>query len=108
VGARVQAAEVERAGEPAEQPHAQPARLVVERGTGLLEQLDRALVCDAGTPAALLVADRGAREQLGVAQLASDRRGLAERAERCVPVTGAAAAGAELEQHVGAPRCWVD
>ena len=62
--ALVVAPEVERAGEPAEQPDAQLGALVAERGGRLLEQLDRALVGDPRAPARVLVADRGAREQL--------------------------------------------
>ena len=80
--ALVVALEVERAREPAEQPDAQLRVLVAERGRRLLEQLDRALVGDPGAPAGVLVADRGPREQLGVAELARDLRRRRERLER--------------------------
>ena len=95
------AAEVERAGEPAEQRDAQLRALVAERVDSLLEELDRALVDDSGAPARLLVADRGPREQVGAPELARDLRSRAERRERVERLARPVARGAELEVGLG-------
>ncbi len=92
------ALQVERAGEPAEQRDAQRGVLLAQRGGGLLEQLVGALVDHAGPPARLLVADRRARQQLGVAALAGDRRRPPERVEGIDRVAGPVARVAQLEE----------
>ena len=66
-GARVVALKVERTGEPAEQANAQFRGLDAERGSGFLEQLDRALVGYPWTPARILEADRGLASSCGLA-----------------------------------------
>ncbi len=96
------AAEVERAREAAEQPDAQRRVGVAERRGRLLEQLHRTLVGEPGAPARVLVADRGAREQLRVAQLAGDLRGVVEGRQRVGRLAAAVARGAELEEHLRA------
>src|SRR5206468_11223500 len=89
--------------EPADEPDAQLGARVAERRGRLLEQLDRALVGDPRAPTSILVADRGAREQVRVIQLASDLRRLPERLEGSDRLAGAMSSGPELEQHLRAP-----
>ena len=102
------ALEVERARQSAEQPDPQRRVLLAERGSRLLEQLDRALVGDARAPARLLVADRGAREQLGVARSRAISAASRERGERVERLAGAVARRAELEDASRALRGLVD
>ena len=90
-----------RSAQPGEQHHAQLGVAVAEEERRLLEQLDRALVGDPGTPAGLLEADRGRREHVSVAEAAGDLRRGAERLHRVVRAARPEARGAELELRLG-------
>ena len=93
----------ERAGEAAEHADAQLRGLVAERGGGALEQLDRDLVGDHRAPARVLVADRGAREQLGVADSRAISAACANAAQRVdAPGRRGGRTIPELEQQLGA------
>ena len=101
----VVADEGERSAAPGQQLDPQLRVVVVERRGGLLEQLDRALVGDARTPAGLLEADRSRRQQLGVVDLPGDLRGRPEGRHRLVGAPAAKAGGSQLHVDLGpAPR----
>jgi hypothetical protein len=100
--ALVVALEVECAGEPTEQPDAELGVFVAQRSGRLLQQLGRALVGDPRAPARVLVPDRGAGEQLTVAELPGDVRRRPERLQRIEGLARTVAGGTELQKHLRA------
>src|SRR5262249_60596435 len=79
------------------QPDRQGRAVLAEGRRSLLEQLDRALVGDSGTPAGLLEADRRPSEQLRISTLPGDVRRFTERLQRVERLPAPVAGVAELE-----------
>jgi hypothetical protein len=97
----VLAADEQCARQAAEHADAQPRRLLAQGGRRPLQQLHRDLVGDHGAPARVLVADRGAREQL---RRVGDLRRLRERRERVDRPPRAVPRQPQLDQQLGALR----
>ena len=101
----VLALHVERAAEPGQQLDAQLRGTVAQRCHRLLEQVHRT-VFGSGSPAGVLIADRGSGQELGIVQLTGDFGRRSEGVQGVERLARPMSDRAQLEQDLG-PTCRV-